>query len=121
MNNEFAVTVSANNEGKGVDTMYHYVFWNYVCLGRMIAEQIPTVVVVKNFHKSCTLYCLSSSHGRCKYEWKMFGYPSKVFPSTPVVYVKQQGLYMCTVLHKDYSEPSKVIEVKLDVGKFTVL
>jgi len=42
------------------------------------------------------LYCISSNHGACIYEWKKLG-ANHVYPSSAIIYVNEGGLYQCTV------------------------
>ena len=66
------------------------------------------------------LYCLSSKNRSCSYQWSWFGANGRLeFPSTPVVYVNEGGLYQCEVDDNNDSLLSKLINVCLD-GEYDI-
>jgi len=60
-------------------------------------------------------YYMSSKHGSCIYHWRKIGdYEGLNFPSTPVIYINEGGLYQCKVTNDDDSVQSKIIRVYLN-------
>ena len=59
----------------------------------------PKVVLVQNFFKAVTLYCMPSTHAGSQYKWARIDGKAK-FPSTPVVYINEGGVYQCTIIFR---------------------
>ena len=57
--------------------------------------QSPKEVVVNDIKHPVTLYCIYSLHSIATYKWEKIGEPRRQFKSTPVLYVSEEGLYMC--------------------------
>ena len=68
-------------------------------IGKMqIIYQSPTEVNVQLDGNAVPLYCVASGHSvERKYEWQMSGQCAGC--NTPVLWVKQPGLYRCHVEH----------------------
>ena len=62
-----------------------------------VVAQCRDDITVKSYSDCITLYCISSKHEESSYTWKMLSKPNLAFPNTPVLYVKGDGLYQCTV------------------------
>lgn len=86
----------------------------------MVVWQSPTSIKVSSFRNAVTLYCVASNHGLCKYHWRKFGEKGRLtFPSSPVVYVNEGGVYQCTI-KSDLEEEdtfSRTIRVYANIGK----
>ena len=64
----------------------------------MVVWQSQALVTVSSFRKAVALYCVASNHGSCAYHWRKFGVKGRlVFPSSPVVYVNEGGVYQCEI------------------------
>jgi len=61
--------------------------------------------------KSCTA-CLPTVCDKCTYKWQEIGKPAE-FPSTPVVFVREVGLYNCQVIAADCNLDSAIISVRI--------
>ena len=84
----------------------------------MVVWQSPTSVTVSLFREAVTLYCVASSHGKCTYHWKKFGRGKSTFPSSPVIYINEGGLYQCIIKTGEEKEiSSRVIRVYANIGK----
>ena len=79
----------------------------------IIAYEIPTDIVVQSFCSAIPICCISSLHGKCSYHWRKLGEPGVVLPQTPVLFVKNVGLYQCTVA---CDEDSHVVAVSVAAG-----
>ena len=62
-----------------------------------IIAQSKDDIVVNSVSDAVCLYCISSRHEQCTYEWRQLDKADKVFVNTPVLYVKSGGLYQYTV------------------------
>lgn len=87
-------------------------------LGFFIAQESPSVVIVSGFTKAVALYCLSSVHCHTRYKWRAIGpaEESAVFPSTPVIYVNQSGLFQCVLKYGSSEIEGSIIAVRVDFG-----
>jgi len=61
------------------------------------------------------IYCIASTHGHCNYEWHRFGKDDK-YPSTPVIYIIEAGLYQCTATMGSQSVRGNVVNVSVSIG-----
>ena len=84
-----------------------------------IEWESPVDVVVNNWSKAVTLYCLPLVHPECTYSWKMIG-KTLMFPSTPFIYVNKAGLYQCEVTDDSKTIRGKVISVRVEIGMFLI-
>lgn len=67
-------------------------------------HQSGSDVVVNSLRSPVPLYCLPNVHGKCAYKWQKIGHPIAEFPSTPVLYVREVGLYKCQVIVTDSTQ-----------------
>ena len=69
-------------------------------------------------HPVGILYCISSTHGHCEYAWRKIGdIEEKQFPSSPVIYIKDGGLYQCMVKTGDDKISGRIYRVyKTTIG-----
>ena len=70
-------------------------------------------------HPIVILYCVSSTHGHCEYTWRKIGevdHDGKCFPSTPVIYVKEGGLYQCAVKTGSDKTLGRIYRVQKTIG-----
>ncbi len=58
-------------------------------------------MVVNSFQAPVPLYCVASTHGNGTYNWQKIGTPALEFPSTPVLFVQEVGLFKCAVVGVD--------------------
>ena len=73
-------------------------------------------------HLMCAipLYCVSSQHSTTTYHWEKLGETEKLFPSTPVIYVDEVGLFQCKVESGGMEEQSSVIALQVQPGRKTI-
>lgn len=87
----------------------------------IVVWQSPTSIKVSSFRKAVTLYCVASNHGLCTYHWRKFGERGRfTFPSSPVVYVNEGGVYQCTIKSDDVEKEdtfSRTIRVYAQIGE----
>lgn len=77
--------------------LFLYVLKHKQCMsiaGFVIVHENLASIVVESMQKPVVLYCIASYHGGCKYDWRKVG-EKKKFPSTPVIYVNEPGMYQC--------------------------
>ena len=87
----------------------------------MVACQSPTSITVSSFIKAATLYCVASNHGTCTYHWKKHGGGQSNFPSSPVIYVNEGGVYQCLIKTENSEDvSSRTIRVHITIGKVLV-
>ena len=99
-------------------SIIHAVFPCYVDIDPVIVWQSPSLIKLTRWNSAVTLYCISSHHGNCSYAWKKLGDEGgRVFPSTPVVYVNEGGLYQCTVKLHLQKVKGRVIRVYANIGQ----
>ena len=69
----------------------------------------------------CTipLHCVLSRHSTTTYHWEKLGETEKLFPSTPVIYVNEAGLFQCKVESGGMEEESSVIALQVQPGRKT--
>lgn len=89
----------------------------FFVLGFCVAWESPSELVVNNFREAVMLYCLSSFHGASTYYWKKFGNASSHYPSTPVIYVHEGGLYQCSIKLDSHTIQGSIINVRVELGK----
>ena len=81
-----------------------------------MAHQSPSLVKVPCFNDTYPIFCVGSKHDiSTSYRWTLYESNSE-FVDSPVIYVKQPGLYSCIVTHGDKIAESKVINVEIDPG-----
>ena len=81
--------------------------------------QSPSVIKLTAKHPLVILYCVSSTHGHCNYIWRKIGqvaHEGKQFPSTPVIYVKEGGLYQCVVKAGGDKIQGRIYRVQKTIG-----
>lgn len=87
----------------------------------MVVWQSPQSITVSSFKEAVSLYCISSNHGSCTYHWKKFGERGRSsFPSSPVVYVNEGGVYQCSIKSDDIETEevfSRTIQVFTNIGE----
>jgi len=64
-------------------------------------------VVVTSFRNPVPLYC----HGNCTYKWQKMGKLPAEFPCTPIIFVREVGLYKCQVSATNSTLDSAIISV----------
>lgn len=66
------------------------------------------------------LYCVSSLHSLSTYNWRKFGDPAKSrrFQSSAVIYLREEGLFECTVTYENQTLKSQLFDVTMDLCKF---
>ena len=72
-------------------------------------------LVISVGNKAMALYCVSSTHAATEYFWQKIG-STKRFPSTPVIYTNEAGLYQCCLKYSGREIKGKIVTVHLDVG-----
>jgi len=85
-------------------------------------QKSPTTITVNTISESVALYCISSWHEQCSYAWRRIGDEVDLapYPSTPVIYIKEGGLYQCTATSKYSAKRTlgKIISLIVDAGQF---
>lgn len=77
--------------------------------------QSNTTITVNDLQKAVPLICVSSKHGACRYEWTQLG-TSTHFPSTPVIYANEVGIYQCEVVTAEDRACSLLMALKVTPG-----
>lgn len=79
-------------------------------------------IMVDSLTDPVALYCIASTHDRCVYSWCKFGKADATFPNTPVLYVKDNGLYQCKVFKSRGRKhlESQVFKVEVQPSKFII-
>ncbi len=73
-------------------------------------------MVAQSFREAIALYCITTRHVTTHYRWTMVGEPMVDFPATPVIFVKDVGLYQCHVCRGREELQSLVISVSVQPG-----
>ena len=81
-----------------------------------ILYQSPSEISVSSITHAIPLYCVSSHHCTSIYHWMKLGESTTSFPSTPVIYVDEVGLFQCKVESGDVAEQSTVIALEVQPG-----
>ena len=81
-----------------------------------IVWQSPHNISVSSTKDGVPMYCVASRHENCKYSWHKFGDKDQKYPSTPLLYVTEAGLYQCTVTFGCEKRRGAVITVKVIAG-----
>ncbi len=89
-------------------------------VGDTIAYQTPIAVEVKKLRDPIPLVCLATQHASASYEWTKVG-TLDTFPSTAIVFIREVGLYKCSVTCRDKRADSLVMSVELRPGKSSLL
>ena len=86
------------------------------------AHQSSTTITVKGLRTPLPLFCISSTHETTTYTWEKLGQPGVSFPSQPVIYVNEIGLYRCQLTDSfdDTTVESNIISVEVKPGKFNI-
>lgn len=81
-----------------------------------VCYQTAEKIVVSHFHDPIPLCVIPSCHSlSTEYKWLLLGYPESLlgFPSSPVVFVHQEGVYQCTITCGERSVTPHLMTVKL--------
>ncbi len=73
-------------------------------------------MVVQSFWEAIALYCITTRHVATHYRWAKVGEPRVEFPATPVIFVKDVGLYQCHVRCGGEELQSLVMSVSVQPG-----
>ena len=108
------VIASRQEYPKPVLNIQHYTGENMV-----VAHQSLTTITVKGLKSPLPLFCISPTHETTKYTWEKLGQPSVSFPSEPVIYVNEVGLYRCQLTDNfdETTVESNIISVEVKPGK----
>ena len=82
-----------------------------------MAWESPSKLVVSNFREAVMIFCLSSLHGANTYHWEKLGDATRQFPSTPVIYVNEGGLYQCSLKLDSHVIRGSIVTVRVELGK----
>ena len=80
--------------------------------------QSPTTITLHTIIEPVALYFIASLHGQCSYMWRRVGDDTTelVYPSAPVIYVTEPGLYQCIAKHGISKALGKIISLPVDAG-----
>ena len=84
--------------------------------GLKIVWQSPEEIRVKDVREPVILYCICSLHSLASYKWEKIGEPQRSFPSTSVLYIREGGLFSCTVESRGQVKKSRLIDVSIEPG-----
>lgn len=82
-----------------------------------IEWESPGIIKVDSWSKALALYCFCTFHPSCKYKWQKLGTQCN-FPSSPVIYIDEVGLYQCTAKYGSNEVQGKIIDVDVEIGEF---
>ena len=100
--------------------MYFAITFIYcsILIDPIIVWQSPSVVKITVWKDVVTLYCLCSEHGQCDYQWTKLGETSgHNFPSSPIIYVSNGGVYRCIVKTAVKTITGRIIRVYANIGQ----
>lgn len=80
-----------------------------------ISSQSPKYVAVNKLSRPIPLLCVSSCHVSSTYKWKKLGSVA-TYPSTPIIYVTEVGLYLCSVKFGTKTAESDLLAVEVRPG-----
>ena len=72
-----------------------YIFV-YPTIGFAVVHSSPSEITLTSLRKAYPLYCLMSHHCDTRYQWQLLEQSDVELPSSPVVHIKQSGIYKCT-------------------------
>lgn len=63
-----------------------------------VVHSSPSEITLTSLRKAYPLYCLMSHHSDTHYQWQLLEQSDVELPSSPVVHIKQAGIYKCTAV-----------------------